>query len=270
MPLPFATMGLGVGRMGAARTKGGGVSYVFTNSEASALVARFTTQPTNARKALIDTLVGALKTAGVWSKLDAFYIMAAHDAQAAQRNWIADAYNLTPVNSPAFTVDRGYQGDGATSYLDTGFNPSTAPSPKFTQNSASHAVGSRTNGNTTQANGNANNTIVPSTGGSAFVRVNHTGGTAPSAVSPNSDGFFVANRSGANAQTLRRNGVSVISATDASSVPGNGNFWFCGRSAMTFSSLQQSEGFIGQSLTPTEQDAIYTARLAYMQAVGAF
>jgi hypothetical protein len=52
--------------------------------------------------------------------------MAAADSQAARRNWIADQYNLTAVSGPTFTVDRGYAGDGAASYLDTGFTPSAA------------------------------------------------------------------------------------------------------------------------------------------------
>jgi hypothetical protein len=114
---------------------GEGGAYIFTNAEAAALVARFTTQPTNARKALIDTFVGSLKTAGVWSKLDALYVTAQFDAQAAQRNWIADQYNLTPANAPTFTADRGYAGNGTSAHLTTGALRNAMS--KFTQDSAS-------------------------------------------------------------------------------------------------------------------------------------
>ena len=104
----------------------------------------FTTPPDPTRKALINTLVKSLKAAGVWTKLDALYLFAAADAQAARRNWIQDLYNATAVSSPTFAADRGYTGDGAAAYLDTGFNPSTASSPKLTQNSAHASAWDRT------------------------------------------------------------------------------------------------------------------------------
>ena len=45
--------------------------YSFVNDEAAAFVERFAAPPTEARKALIDTLIGSLKTGGVWGKADA-------------------------------------------------------------------------------------------------------------------------------------------------------------------------------------------------------
>lgn len=90
--------------------------------EAEALFARFTVQPDGARKTLINDLITALKNAGAWALLEGFYVLAAHDEQAGRRNWKADAYNLTPFNGPVFTMDRGYTGDGASAYLDTGFD----------------------------------------------------------------------------------------------------------------------------------------------------
>lgn len=257
------SLDLGLGSV--AINQGG---YVFSNAEAAALVARFTTPPTSARKGLIDTLVGSLKTAGVWSKLDALYVMAAADAQAAQRNWIADAYNLSPVNGPTFVADRGYTGDGSSSRLDTGFNPTTAPSGKYLQNSASFSAWSRTADNITQAAGNLGSTILPSNGGNATIRVNNTG-TASSGANASSAGFFIANRSASNAETLRRNGVAVITSSAASTGMTNDNFWLCGRGTSSFSTLQESAGHIGQSLSVAEQDALYTSLNTYMQAVGA-
>ena len=101
----------------ADATGKGGASY---EPEATALFARMTVQPDMTRKGLINTLIKSLKTAGVWAKLDVLHVLAAHDAQAARRNWIADLYNLTAVAAPTFTTDRGYQGDGTSSYLTTG------------------------------------------------------------------------------------------------------------------------------------------------------
>ena len=95
--------------------------------EAKALFSAMTLQPSGARKSLIDRTIRSLKAGGVWSALDALYVTAAHDEQAAKINWKdPGTYDLTAVNSPTFTTDRGFAGDGSTSYLKTGFNPATA------------------------------------------------------------------------------------------------------------------------------------------------
>lgn len=118
------------------------------SDEAKALFARMTGPPDPARKALYDNLIRALKASvsvagnpatSIWAKLDALYLLAAHDAQAAQRNIRQDLYNLAPVSAPVFAADGGYTGDGVDDWLATGFNASTAGG-NFTQNSAHMAV----------------------------------------------------------------------------------------------------------------------------------
>ncbi|MCJ8143876.1 hypothetical protein MKI84_13205 [Ancylobacter sp. A5.8] len=112
-------LGIGFGLARAARHSGGGAVL----PEAQALAARMSTAPTTERLRLVSALIGALKAGGVWPKLDALYILAAHDEPASRLNWAQDAYELTAVNSPTFTLDRGWQGDGATSRLASGFLP---------------------------------------------------------------------------------------------------------------------------------------------------
>lgn len=84
-------------------------------------------EPSKAHTALIDDTVYQLKLAGVWSKLDCLYFLAAPSAGVAAVNWINPGqYNLTAVNSPTFTANQGYSGrvDAVTPpYLQTGFNP---------------------------------------------------------------------------------------------------------------------------------------------------
>src|SRR5690606_39788847 len=63
---------------------------------------------------------------GAWGALDGLYVLAAHDAQAARINWKDPANVATTINAPTFTADRGYQGDGSSSSLDTNFNPVSA------------------------------------------------------------------------------------------------------------------------------------------------
>ena len=49
------------------------------------------------------------------------WLLAAHDAQAGRLNWIGAANDLSVGGSPAFTADRGYQGDGSAAYLASGY-----------------------------------------------------------------------------------------------------------------------------------------------------
>lgn len=85
------------------------------------------TEPSKAHTALIDDTVYQLKIAGLWSKLDCLYFLAAPSADIAAVNWINPGqYNLVAVNSPTFTANVGYSGrvDAVTPpYLQTGFNP---------------------------------------------------------------------------------------------------------------------------------------------------
>lgn len=84
-------------------------------------------EPNKAHTALIDDTVNQLKQAGIWSKLDCLYFLAAPSTDIAAVNWINPGqYNLTAVNSPTFTANVGYSGrvDAVTPpYLQTGFNP---------------------------------------------------------------------------------------------------------------------------------------------------
>ncbi|WP_312619986.1 hypothetical protein [Agrobacterium pusense] len=106
--------------------------------DAAAFVARMTVQPSPARAGLIETLIKTLKSGGVWPKLDILYLTAAHDSQAARLNLLNGSSTLAPMNSPAFTVDRGYTGDGSSSYLDTGYD--TLVGPQLQRDSCSIGV----------------------------------------------------------------------------------------------------------------------------------
>jgi hypothetical protein len=122
------------GLLGNGTSAGAGTSYA---AESQLIFAAFTTSPTTARKNLIDACVVSLKSAGVWTKLDALYLYAAADSQAAKINWKAPGtFTCTEVNAPAFTADQGFTG-ASTQYLDSSFVASSAPTPKYVLNSAS-------------------------------------------------------------------------------------------------------------------------------------
>lgn len=260
----------------SALIEGGG--YVFANAEAAALVARFTTPPTTVRKILIDALVGALKAASVWSKLDALYIMAAHDAQAARRNWVADAYNLTAVSSPTFTTDRGYAGDTSSAHLKTGYVPSTAGG-LLTVNSAHLSVWDRTVraafGSVEAGVNIAATTVLQVAARWSSGQIIHSTNEITTLLTTigGAAGHTLVNRSGVSARQTYRDGVEVGSNTTASSSLPNLEIYFLGRNTSDALSLPSGDelavGSIGASLTAGEAAAFHTALNTYLTAVGA-
>lgn len=198
----------------------------------------------------------------IMAKLDAFYMFAAADSQAALLNWIQNLYNAVATSSPTFTVDRDYQGDALASYLETNFNPTTAVSPKFTLNSACLGVYSRTDitdsqqfdiGNTT-ARFNSRSTIGPAFRGP----MNDATSFVASPMNNNSLGLFALNRSGASARQGYINGASVGSDTQAATALSNETIQIL-RGTFNFSSRKIACAFFGQSLTAQEHATLFAA-----------
>lgn len=96
------------------------------------------TAPSAAQQTLQNTLVTDLKTAGVWDKLDVFYVFATDgDSDYATLNWVApSSFQATKINSPTFTADEGFTGDGSSAYLDTNLN-AQSDTTNYTLNDAS-------------------------------------------------------------------------------------------------------------------------------------
>ena len=97
--------------------------------------------PSAAQQSLQNALVEDLKSAGVWSKLDVFYVFATDgDSDFATLNWKAPSnFQLTKTNSPTFTQNEGFAQSG-TAYLETGFVLDTNGT-NFTLNDAGVFVG---------------------------------------------------------------------------------------------------------------------------------
>lgn len=247
---------------------GGGALY---DPDASSLFNRFTTPPSVQRKQLISDTIKAVKTAGVWTKLDALYLMAAADEQAARQNWITDQFNLTASNSPTFTADRGFAGDGSSSFLDSGFNPATAVSPKFTLNSAVLGIFSRSNINNATyydvGNAGARFNVRSATGSTMRGNINDALVTNFGA-NGTSVGLFAINRSGSNARQGYWNGAAHGGDTQVSTAVTSANMQFL-RGSTNYSTRQLAVGFIGASLTAGEHAAFHTALLTYLQTIGA-
>ncbi|RTE91924.1 hypothetical protein [Bradyrhizobium sp. LVM 105] len=266
----LGAMGRGMGHLGSL----GSVGYRFVNPEAAAIAAAFSPAPTNARKALIDNLVGGLKSAGIWSALDLFYVTAAAASQNGRVNWKnPGTFDLIEVSSPTFAADQGYTGNGSSSYLRTQYTPSTN-GVNFTLNSASAWAWSRTNLASAGAdlgNATAPRAFLTGRNGSDQLQgdMNNAAASSISTANTNSIGFYGVQRRGSADRRLFLNGAQVGTASGvvSTSVP-SVEQWVCAANATSFGTRQISVAAWGASLSGLES-SFYNAVLTYMQAIGA-
>lgn len=242
---------------------------------AQAFFERLTNQPTDARKALYNTLIVSLKDAGVWAKLDSLYVLAAADAQAARQNLVANLYNLTASGSPAFTVDRGYTGDGVAAYLLGPSQAEVAAMSHYLLDSAGAFVGVETGGTTAvpvvgQSTGTANFYLNPRAStnptGAAQARMNTTAGIS-SGVFPRT-GFMYGGTIGASQQEFSRNGAArIVGARTVTGLPGGPISIL--RHLTSFADDRVKFFGMGAALSTTEEAALIAAINTYTTAIGA-
>ena len=248
-------------------------SYSFTNAEAAAYVGAMTVTPNNTRKGLIDTLIGGLKTDGVWAKLDWLLLLAAHDEQAGRLNAANIAKIATAVNTPTFTVDKGYAGDGVSQHLDLGESLQTGSN--FTQSAAS--IGSWTNlgtangaspfGNTASGANNRAYVLIPASGNETF-RMNDTTSETFRASTGTAIGHRTLTREAVAIKRGYFNGSQVANLT-TSSVSLGANTATVLRRAVTYSTSREAAYYSGGALTATEVLALHNRLNTYLTAIGA-
>jgi len=246
--------------------------YVFENAEAEAYVTAMTVEPDDARKALIDQLVGELKTDGIWTKLDWLSLLAAHAEQAGRLNAKNPTKALTAVSAPTFTVDRGFAGNGTSSYLDFG-EQFDAIGNNFAQNSAS--LGAWCN----EGTGTTSVFHVASTG-TGVIEISAQAGGGSEAFKVNDAvvdsartsvsklGHRTASRIGATVKRAFFNGVRVADLTTASSATPDGNGWLL-RRGTNFSADRLAAAYFGGGLTDTDVANMHTHLNTYLTAIGA-
>jgi hypothetical protein len=97
------------------------------------------TLPSAGQQALQNQLVVDLKAAGVWSKLDTFAVFATDgNSNFALIDW-KRLIQYTAVNSPTFTTNQGFNGNGSSSYINTNYN-ATTQGVNYSLNSASNGA----------------------------------------------------------------------------------------------------------------------------------
>ena len=262
-------MNLGLGlSLSSARAGGGGASY---SAEATALFARMSTQPDDTRKGLINTFIVGLTTASLWTKLDALYVFAAGDTQAALLNWKGATYNASVVGSPVFTADRGYA-SAAGAYIDSNMAQNVGGT-QYTQNAAvfgcynnvagtdgQYLMGLVTNGSTR---------VIPKTalGGGNWRHNTGTTVVIPDATVVLRTGAWSIVRENSTTQTIRQNGLQIHSGAANSTALIAENFVFL-RASGADGSGRVATGIIG-ALTGAEEATYRGLELTFLTAIGA-
>jgi hypothetical protein len=249
-------------------------------SETDTLLARFTVQPSETRKNQINTLIAALKTAGVWSKLDALQVYAQDSTQGALLDWKTSSRTASTVNTLTFTTDRGYRSDGGNptgGYIDTAYNSTTAGGGYVRDNAhiGTYVVSDYT-GSVSTANaadcGVTRSYIVPQTGsGILQVLLNATTGLYTQSSITTAIGHHLACRASGSAIDVYYNGSARVTGhSQTSATPTNANMRVHGREGnTTFGTRQIAIWHAGSALNSTEAAAMNTAFQIYLTGIGA-
>jgi hypothetical protein len=240
------------------------------NAQATAFFARLATQPNAARKTRYNTFFAALNTAGVYSVCDAMYLFAGRDSATSLTNLIQNQYNATlTATPPIFNQDGGFVSQGTGSSIDSNFNPSTAISANYVQNSASllawsvtpDAIAGETVGYGTGGIGNSE--IYPRyTTNQMFTALNATiEGTVASIT--DGSGLRAVDRSSAANFVTYTNGVAGATTTAASQALVSSDITFLTQGLHVYSLGGVAFGAICGHLTSAQHLAIYNAVVAF-------
>lgn len=225
-----------------------------------------------------DNLLAGLAADGILPMLDRLWLFAQPTAALALVDLIAGA-TATAVNSPTFTANRGYAGNGSTSYINTGFVPSTN-GVQFGLTGAHISVYDRTNRTTGGAQammggGNSGNTTqirLNAGAGTCEVLVNN--GFSPSASGVlTAQGFHIATRVSSTVVNYYINGAAktLSGGTDSGAISAAalcvGALLFNGGAA-SFCADQVAAVTAGAALNATQAAALSSRINAYMTAIG--
>lgn len=242
--------------------------------DAASYFAAMTVQPDATRKGLLNDLVVGLKADGVWAQLDWLLLLAAHNAQAGRVNVVVPSKVAAAINSPSFTADRGYTGDGASAYISYGesyggsgkqYVRDNATLGVWVVSSATAALG--------QMGGQGSSGLLLTTASTSIGwRVNQTTAfnisTAAIVTRPTRSGHVTASRSGASLSTGYINGMFVADSSTTSSALSGATATVLLQNA-TYSPDRAIAAYSGASLTTAQAAALHNRLSTFLTAIGA-
>ena len=260
--MPFVGIGVGVGRQRFGSGGGGGF-----DADYQAVLDYATTQgytlPSAGQQTLQNQLVVDLKAGGIWSKLDTFAVFATDgDSDFALIDW-KRLSDYTAINSPTFTADEGFTGNGTSSYIDCNYNGATE-GVNYADDSAHQMVWARVFGssfelatnNLSQARQSIRN--VSSGNNGINSSTSSTGSLSPSV------GFIMFSRYNSTNYNQYNNNSLLANVTQ----PGNstGGTSLVLRSFLGYSNSQISFSSLGADLS-SEASSYYTALNTYITSL---
>ncbi len=244
---------------------GGGAGF---SAEATQFFGRVS-DPGTTRKGLYATMIDALVSGGVWSKLDALYMFAAADEATAFTNLKSSSYTVTKTSTPTFTADSGVTGASG-KYLSSNFNPTTASSPNYVRDSAHMSYYNYTSG----ANGHFMGTkdsggtlLTPNvSGNTVYHNINQSFTDGYGTVTNGGVGFYLATRTTGQNNHLYVNGTDVHTGSFADAAMVNEAITMVHAAGVDWAG-KIGYASIGSHLTSGQVTALYNAVHTYLQTV---
>ena len=227
------------------------------------------TQQTN-----VDTLIKAYKSAGIFTLHDRMWLYASENVQQAAIDIISLASH-TLVGTPAFTANRGYDGNGFSGSIDTNYITGT----NFTLNANSFGAYVTTSttafSNTIMGESNLDGSTCNfvAINGSAVLQFDDCNGAFPTLTNANTKGRYIFTRTSSTNIAVYKNGTSIGPATSSSFTVPNIHWFVLGYnnngSLAGQTQVQVASVFMGGTLNSTQAAAKDAADAVYMTAVGA-
>lgn len=249
--------------------------YDPTADEADLLFTQWETPPSGGVESAYRTYIAALKTAGIWAKLDVLYVLAAPDQQAARINLIhPKRFRLSRYNAPAFAAFDGFKSAGAGSDLSTNWQPSR-DAVNFTLNNASLFVWSNDNVTAStvicgHASSGAKTYIgVGNAGGGTMGHTLNTSSLTNAFIPAAANGLFTLSRNSSANYVVYRNATALGTQVTASTTLTTSPLRICSGTGFEDTTRAASIFGAGAYLDATEVTALHTATNALLVALGA-
>lgn len=224
------------------------------------------------RLTLISNLVTSLKAGGAWTALDWLVLNANQTTTAARRNLRNPAKQLTLINSPTFTTDRGFTGDGASSYLSLG-ETLQAGGNNLSQNSATiglwvNATSARASALLGPLSGSQRTTFIINVSDNWRSRMNGINDITHSGA-PGHLGHKTVVRANATEQRMfSGSGAAEVFAADSSDLSSQSAI-FLGAAGILFTTARIAALYSGGAITDGQRAVLHTALETYLTSIGA-
>lgn len=231
-----------------------------------------------ARKILYNNFFKSMQAAGLLSLFDRLWIFAAENAVTAKIDLVG-LQSASPINIPTFTANRGYTGDGFSSYVDSNFVASISGVNCLLNSTALHfycntnaAINADSMGGQGAANTLTFFDIHQADGTTQGTIANAFASGHVSAAGPDSLGLFSLSRRAANLTTAYKRGVSLGTNATASAAIVNVSSFILGfnnnGTPLVSETRRCASAAYSAGLNDTQETAYNTILETFLTAVG--